>query len=99
MGLSVSCGTAARGHELEIPAGPSPSLTRSHAAGQLGRQERDTAAGCRIRAEEDLRQAGSMDTDQGRRKFEHSAASWTARGDLLQRLEASFKTRGTRQPG
>ena len=60
---------------------------------QHGKQPQDTAAGCRIRAEADLEQAGRMDTAHGRERFEHSAASWTARGDLLARLDASRAVR------
>lgn len=42
---------------------------------------------CRQRAAADLVAAGEMDTVNGRLRFEHSAVSWTARADLLQRLE------------
>lgn len=63
-------------------------LTRQHS-----KQPQDTAAGCRIRAEADLEQAGRMDTAHGRERFEHSAASWTARGELLARLDASRAVR------
>ena len=57
------------------------------------RQPQDTAAGCRLRAEADLKQAERMDTARGRERFEHSAACWTARGDLLARLDASRAAR------
>lgn len=59
------------------------------------RQPQDTAAGCRIRAEADLLLASAADTDNGRRRLAHSAISWTMRGDLLQRLEASHDARLT----
>ena len=58
-----------------------------------GKQPQDTAAGCRVRAEADLAQSQRMDTVHGRQRFEHSAASWTARGDLLARLDASRAAR------
>jgi len=53
----------------------------------------DSAAGCRQRAAEDLRKADETDTANGRRVFESSAATWTARAGLLQRLENSFDAR------
>ena len=55
----------------------------------------DTADGCRERAASDSVEAAAMDTANGRLKLEHSAASWTARADLLQRLEDNFETRRT----
>ena len=60
---------------------------------QRGRQAQDTAAGCHSLAAADMLRAGSMDTVMGRAKLEHSAASWTARGDMLQRLDASHEAR------
>ena len=57
------------------------------------RAPRDTVAGCRDSAASDLVQAGRMDTANGRLRFEHSAACWTARGDLLQRLDEGWRTR------
>lgn len=54
---------------------------------------RDTAATCHNRAAADRVLADGMDTHNGRRKFEASAASWEARGELLGRLEASFEKR------
>jgi hypothetical protein len=60
---------------------------------QRGRQAHDTAAGCHSMAAADLDRAGRMDTAQGRAKLEHSAATWSARGDMLQRLTASHEAR------
>ena len=54
---------------------------------------RDNAAECHSRASADRARAQSMDTANGRRKFEQSAASWDLRGALLARLEASFVKR------
>lgn len=53
----------------------------------------DTAAGCRARAAADLATAATMDTVNGRQKLEHSASTWSARGDLLARLETGRRTR------
>jgi hypothetical protein len=50
------------------------------------KQPQDTIAGCRLLAEGDLTRARDTDTDEGRRKFEHSAATWTRRGDMLEDL-------------
>ncbi|MEO5773545.1 MAG: hypothetical protein ABIQ32_05440 [Sphingomicrobium sp.] len=54
---------------------------------------RDTAAGCRDRATADLLQALTMATGNGRKVLETSAASWTARGDMLQRIELGIEAR------
>lgn len=74
------------------PPTPAESM-RLPLARQHSKQPQDTAAGCHIRAEADLAQAGRMDTAHGRERFEHSAASWTARGELLARLDASRAVR------
>ena len=50
------------------------------------KQAQDTIAGCRLLAEGDLARARDTDTDQSRRKFEHSAATWNRRGDMLEDL-------------
>ena len=54
---------------------------------------RDNAAACRERASADLESASERSTANGRRVLESSAASWTARADLLQRLENKFEAR------
>lgn len=59
------------------------------------RDARDTAAGCRDRATADLLQALTMSTGNGRLVLEHSAASWTVRAELLQRIETGIETRST----
>lgn len=51
------------------------------------KEARDTAAGCRDRAEGDRRQAGVADTENGRRVLERSAASWDARADGIEEAE------------
>ena len=52
-----------------------------------GKEARDTVAGCRDRAAKDRLQAASTDTENGRRMFERSAASWEARADELEEGE------------
>lgn len=56
-------------------------------------EPKDSAAECRTRAAADRAQADLMDTPNGRRKYQDSAASWDVRGELLGRLEASFDKR------
>ena len=46
----------------------------------------DTAAGCRSRAESDLLASVAMINVNERMRMERSAASWTARANLLERL-------------
>ncbi|MGZ8349909.1 MAG: hypothetical protein ACXWU2_07750 [Allosphingosinicella sp.] len=45
----------------------------------------DTPQGCRGRAADDLARAALADSEQGRRRLERSAASWTERGAMLER--------------
>ena len=51
----------------------------------------DTVAGCRERAEADLLASVAMATRNARQRLETSAASWTARAELLQRDEEDFE--------
>ena len=70
-----------------------PAVKRGSRAAGLPphrRSPRDTVAGCRDAAEADLMKAAVMDTANGRLRHEHSAAAWTARGDLLQRLDEGW---------
>ena len=70
----------------------SKGSTLNPSPGPLLKQRRDTAEGCRDRATADLLEA-TMATAHSRQMLERSAASWAARADLLQRIEASMKTR------
>lgn len=56
---------------------------------------RDTATGCRDRASADLAQALAASTANGRRVLETSAASWSSRAQLLQRIETGIEARLT----
>ena len=58
-----------------------------------GKDTRDTAHGCRDRATADQVQALAASTANARRVLETSAASWTQRAELLQRIEASIEAR------
>ena len=53
----------------------------------------DTAAGCRDRAAADLLASTAMATRNGQQRLEASAASWTARAELLQQDEDDFEAR------
>lgn len=63
----------------------SATLDRTHAS-TLKRKE-DTAIGCRDLAAGSLAQVVPTATLNERRRFEHSAVMWTARADLLDRME------------
>jgi hypothetical protein len=54
-----------------------------------GRKPEDTAEGCRIRAEEHLSEAAGELSARMRTRLESSAQAWTARADLLERLETT----------
>lgn len=69
-----------------------PSNARAAAVGR-NKQPHDTAVGCRAFAQADLARATVTQTERGRAKFEHSAATWQARGDMLQRLDESHEAR------
>ena len=63
---------------------------------RANRDQRDTAEGCRELAAADLLKAAPMLIANERARMEASAASWTARAELLARLEASFAARQAR---
>jgi len=52
-----------------------------------GKRAEDTAVGCRANAAADLGRAGAPGGDFMRLRLEHSAAVWSERADLLDRLE------------
>ena len=54
---------------------------------KLGASKRDTALQCRERAAADLLQSAAMINANQRRRMETSAATWTARAIMLQRVE------------
>lgn len=53
----------------------------------------DTVAGCTDMAAADIARSLTMDTANGRQRFEHSAAAWTARAGLLGRIERDAEGR------
>jgi hypothetical protein len=53
----------------------------------------DTVVGCRIRAEADLLASVTMFTANERVRMERSAASWSARAELLERQDDNLMAR------
>ena len=73
----------------------SKGSTLNPSPGPLLKERRDTAQGCRDRATADLLQAVAMITAHSRQMLERSAASWTARAEMLQRVEVGIAARQT----
>jgi hypothetical protein len=59
------------------------------AASRKTRATKDTSDGCRERASEDLLKSVTMVTANERLTLERSAASWSLRADMLERLPRS----------
>ena len=77
------------GSVLAAPFGkPAPRV-----AGRHGKRTEDTGVGCRANAAADLARAGAPGGDYMRLRLEHSAAIWTERAILLERLETKFQRR------
>jgi hypothetical protein len=70
---------------------PSPSAPR-HIV-RSGKRAEDTAVGCRANAAANLVRAGAPGGDYMRVRLEHSASVWSARADLLERLETKIRNR------
>jgi hypothetical protein len=68
-------------------------MTEPGAAFVSRKKREDTAAGCRSMAQDDRDRAADIPNDHMRSTMERSADAWTARADLLERLEASFNAR------
>lgn len=58
-----------------------------------GRRPEDTAEGCRGLAAASMAQAVLAPIVNGRNRYEHSAATWTKRADLLAQIEAGHAQR------
>ncbi|HSQ99503.1 MAG TPA: hypothetical protein VLM36_06260 [Sphingomicrobium sp.] len=57
------------------------------------RRPEDSADGCRALAKSDCEKAAEVPSGHMRARFERSAAAWTTRAGLLERIEASFEAR------
>jgi hypothetical protein len=64
--------------------------TLNPSPGPLLKQRHDTAEGCRHRATADLLEAVTMATAHSRQRLERSSAAWTARAEVLHRIESSI---------
>jgi hypothetical protein len=76
-----------------VAASMKPSNNISRIPARTQKAVQDTAAGCRDFAAADLARASLMDTENGRRRLEVSAYSWTSRAQMIQRLDDSFDAR------
>jgi hypothetical protein len=74
-----------------LAAPPSPRAPR-HIV-RSGKRAEDTALGCRANAAANLVRANAPGGDYMRERLEHSASVWSARADLLERLEKKFRSR------
>jgi hypothetical protein len=59
----------------------------------IDHDKRETATICRERAAADLLESATLATVNERRRMEASAASWTARANLLGRIESGIEAR------
>jgi hypothetical protein len=60
---------------------------------QHSRQPQDTALWCDERAAADRAAAAATDNDNVRKRFELSAASWSARAEMLKQIEQGARAR------
>lgn len=61
------------------------------------KQPHDTIEGCRESARLDSERAATITNTNARSKYEHSAASWTARADVLQHIDNTHRARMARE--
>ena len=73
--------------------GPASVPAAPRHIGRSGKRHEDTAAGCRANAAADLGRARAPGGDFMRMRLERSAAVWSERADLLERIEKSFEAR------
>jgi hypothetical protein len=72
--------------------------TLNPSPGPLLKQRHDTAEGCRDRATADLLEAVTMATAHSRQMLERSSAAWTARAEVLHRIESSIQSKRSEFP-
>jgi hypothetical protein len=83
-GFAVRAEGAVRGG-FDAAAALRTTLSRGH------RRPEDTPEGCRALAAADLRRAAASARELSNWRYEHSAAAWRARADLLDRREAKLR--------
>ena len=76
-----AAGPTGRKSPPPITVAPATSATKS--SGTPDKEARDTVAGCLDRAADDRLQAAGAGTENRRRVFERSAASWDARAEEI----------------
>jgi len=75
---------------LDPSNSPDPTSAASASAAPVPhKKQEDTADGCRSFAQDDRTRAEESDSDRMRFRLACSAEAWTARADLLDRLEAN----------
>ena len=74
-------------------AGAASQEPATKSSSRPNRRAEDTGAGCRANAAADLLRASAPGGDYMRQRLEHSAAVWTERAGLLERIERNFKRR------
>lgn len=75
---------------------PDDTSARERPFWESRREPRDTVSGCRELAAQDHLRAVATDTENGRRVYERSAASWETRADEIQKMDdASAEQRAT----
>ena len=71
------------GRKSPPPIIAAPATCAAKGSGAPGKEARDTVAGCLDRAADDRLQAAGAGTENRRRVFERSAASWDARAEEI----------------
>jgi len=79
--------------EIGGASAPPSKTPVPRSAVRSGRRAEDTGAGCRANAAADLARAHAPGGDYMRQRLEQSAAVWTERASLLERLEDGFRRR------
>jgi hypothetical protein len=79
-------------NEGGVPVAPRAPAAPRHIV-RSGKRAEDTAAGCRANAAADIGRASAPGGDFMRQRLEHSAAVWSERAELLERLETKFRRR------
>lgn len=79
-------------HEGGVLVAPRAPAAPRHIV-RSGKRAEDTAMGCRANAAADLGRAGAPGGDFMRLRLERSAAVWSERADLLDRLEKKSRER------
>ena len=75
------------GSHSPVDNGSQRALTESP-----GKEARDTVAGCRDLATQDRFRAEAVGTENARRAYERSAASWESRADAIEKGEMGSAT-------